>query len=193
MFLAVIALYYASLVSQWSCGHFLKLLVQFYLENTISLRHLTQRTVSCHTHKMAIVPWPQSLRRHFPRVWHLVSCRTTVEFSQEHAASSQRSNQYDDISRGRPPEYQTCGPGPSWAPSALSDLELVELQWWIAKIWVSRVVHRSILCDPIQPNPSADWPNPNQLITTGKTWTQPDPTRTNTNCHWLTLSLCYFL
>ena len=23
-----------------------------------------------------------------------------------------------------------------------------------------RVVHESILCDPIQPNPSADWPNP---------------------------------
>ena len=76
---------------------------------------------------MAIVSWPQSLRRHFPRVWHLVSCRTTVEFSQEHAAFSQRSNQYGDISRGRPPEDQTCGPGPSWAPSALSDLELVKL------------------------------------------------------------------
>jgi len=25
-----------------------------------------------------------------------------------------------------------------------------------------RVVHGSILCDPIQPNPSADWPNPTQ-------------------------------
>jgi len=26
----------------------------------------------------------------------------------------------------------------------------------------NRVVHGSILCDPIQPNPSADWPNPTQ-------------------------------
>jgi len=38
------------------------------------------------------------------------------------------------------------------------------------------VVHGSILCDPIQPNPSADWPNPTQLTTGGKIWTQPNTT-----------------
>jgi len=32
----------------------------------------------------------------------------------------------------------------------------------------SRVVHGSILCDPIQPNPSADGPNPIQPTTSGK-------------------------
>ena len=31
-----------------------------------------------------------------------------------------------------------------------------------------RVVHGSILCDPIQPNPSPDWPNPTQPNTTNK-------------------------
>jgi len=34
--------------------------------------------------------------------------------------------------------------------------------------WHIRVVHGSILCDPIQPNPSADWPNPTQPNTTNK-------------------------
>ena len=32
------------------------------------------------------------------------------------------------------------------------------------------------LFDPIQPNPSADWPNPTQRSTSGKIWTQPDTT-----------------
>jgi len=32
----------------------------------------------------------------------------------------------------------------------------------------TRVVHGSILCDPIQPTPSADWPNPTQPNTTNK-------------------------
>ena len=38
----------------------------------------------------------------------------------------------------------------------------------------SRVVRGSILCDPIQPNVSADWPNPTQPTKSGKNWTQPD-------------------
>jgi len=38
-----------------------------------------------------------------------------------------------------------------------------------------RVVHGSILCDQIQPNPLADWPNPIQPNESGKIWTQPDP------------------
>jgi len=42
-----------------------------------------------------------------------------------------------------------------------------------------RVVHGSILCDPVQPNPSSDWPNPTQPTTSGKIWTQPDPTQFN--------------
>ena len=60
MFATVIALKYALLVSQWSYGYFLKLtlLIQFYLNNTINFRHLTQRIMSCYTHKMAIVSWP---------------------------------------------------------------------------------------------------------------------------------------
>jgi len=57
MFVIVIALKYALLVTQWSYGHFLKL-IQFYLNNTINLRRLTQRIMSCYTHKMAIVLWP---------------------------------------------------------------------------------------------------------------------------------------
>jgi len=32
-------------------------------------------------------------------------------------------------------------------------------------------------CDPIQPNLSADWPNLTQTTTSGKRWTQPDPTQ----------------
>jgi len=39
-----------------------------------------------------------------------------------------------------------------------------------------RVVHGSILCDPIQPNPSSDWLNPTQLTKSWKILTQPNPT-----------------
>jgi len=55
MFVIVIAVKYALLVSQWSYGHFLELigLVQFYLNNTINLRHLTRRIMPRYTHKMA--------------------------------------------------------------------------------------------------------------------------------------------
>ena len=72
-----------------------------------------------------------------------------------------------------------------------------------------RVVHGSILCDPTEPNPSTDWPNP-----THYKWKKLDPTQykqlnsTGTygcRCltplsahhydltHWLTLSLYYTL
>ena len=54
MFVTVLALEYALLVSLRSYGHFLKL-IRFYLNNTINLRHLTQHTMSCYTHKMAIL------------------------------------------------------------------------------------------------------------------------------------------
>jgi len=47
MFLTVIALKYALLVSRWSYGHFLKL-TDF--NNTINLRHLTQNIMSCYAH-----------------------------------------------------------------------------------------------------------------------------------------------
>jgi len=53
-FVTVIALKYALLVGQWSYGHFYKL-IQFYLNNTINLRHSTQRNVSRYTYKMAMV------------------------------------------------------------------------------------------------------------------------------------------
>jgi len=36
---------------------FLSYLIQFYLNNTIDLRHLTQRIISCYTDKMVIVSW----------------------------------------------------------------------------------------------------------------------------------------
>jgi len=39
----------------------------------------------------------------------------------------------------------------------------------------TRVVHGSILCDPIQPGPSAEWPNP-----THYKWKTVDPTQPNT-------------
>ena len=39
----------------------------------------------------------------------------------------------------------------------------------------SRVVRGSILCNPTQPNPSADWPNPTHY--NEKIWTQPDLTQ----------------
>jgi len=44
---------------------FLNYLIQFYLTNTINLRHLTHRIISCYNHKMAIVSWPLILWRHF--------------------------------------------------------------------------------------------------------------------------------
>ena len=37
---------------------FLNERIQFYLNNTINLRILTQRIMSCYTQKMAIVSWP---------------------------------------------------------------------------------------------------------------------------------------
>ena len=36
-------------------GIFLNELIQFYLNNTINLLHLTQRIMLCYTHKMEIV------------------------------------------------------------------------------------------------------------------------------------------
>jgi len=41
--------------------------------------------------------------------------------------------------------------------------------------YASRVVHGFILCDPIQPNPSTDWPNPTHCK-----WKNLDPTQPNT-------------
>ena len=38
------------------------------------------------------------------------------------------------------------------------------------------------LCDPTQPNPSADWANPTQPTTSGKIWTQPDATQYRQHC-----------
>jgi len=52
-YVTVIVLKYALLVSHINI--FLNWLIHFYLNNTINLRHLTQRIISCYTHKMAIV------------------------------------------------------------------------------------------------------------------------------------------
>ena len=38
-----------------------------------------------------------------------------------------------------------------------------------------RVVCGSISCDPTQPDPSSDWPNPTQPNANSKIWTQPNP------------------
>ena len=46
-------------------------------------------------------------------------------------------------------------------------------------LWVRTVFYGSILCDPSQPNPSADWPNPTLLTTSGKIWTQPNTASNN--------------
>jgi len=52
MFFTATALKYALLVSQCDrYGHFLKLTDSVYLNNTINFRHLTQRIISCYTHK----------------------------------------------------------------------------------------------------------------------------------------------
>jgi len=51
-----------------------------------------------------------------------------------------------------------------------------------------KVVHGSILCDPNQPNPSADWPNPLEV---GKF--EPNPTRPNTTTNGAySLAVTYF-
>jgi len=55
----------------------------------------------------------------------------------------------------------------------------------------SPAVHWSILCDPIQPNPSADWPNATQPTVSWKIWTQPDPNQYNYNGAY-TLVVTYF-
>jgi len=47
MFVTVIALRYALLVSRWSYGRFIKL-IEFYLNNPINLRHLIERFMSCY-------------------------------------------------------------------------------------------------------------------------------------------------
>ena len=62
--------------------------------------------------------------------------------------------------------------------------------------WTQRVVHGSILCDPIQPNPSADWPNPTksnptQPTTSGKTWTPTQPNTTNNGAYSLVVTYFY--
>jgi len=64
----------------------------------------------------------------------------------------------------------------------------------IVRLLSTIVVHGSILRDPIQPNLSADWPNPIQPTTTGKIWTRPDPTRPNTtNNGAYSLTVKYFI
>ena len=56
MFATVVVFKYALLVSRRSYGHFMKLTrCILYLNNTINPSHLTQRIMSCYTHKMAIV------------------------------------------------------------------------------------------------------------------------------------------
>jgi len=55
-----------------------------------------------------------------------------------------------------------------------------------------RVVRGSILCDLIQPNSSADWPNPTQHTTSGESWTQPEPTQYNYNKGAYSLVVAYF-
>jgi len=75
MFVTVIALKYAFLVSQWSYGHFLKLTDSIYLNNTINLPHLTQRVISCYTHKMAIVLYPW---RHFTPCTSINCCKVAT-------------------------------------------------------------------------------------------------------------------
>jgi len=45
-----------------------------------------------------------------------------------------------------------------------------------------RVVSGSILCDPIQPNPSADWPNPIHYKWENLDPTRPNPTTNKFNC-----------
>ena len=63
-----------------------------------------------------------------------------------------------------------------WAGWFPTEKKLVQI---ITSAPRSTVVHRSILCDLIQPNPSADWLNPTQLTTNEKILTQPDPTYYN--------------
>ena len=58
MFVTMTALKHALLYTSGVAGYvyiFLNELTQFYLNNTINLRHLTQRILSCIIHKMAIV------------------------------------------------------------------------------------------------------------------------------------------
>ena len=43
----------------------------------------------------------------------------------------------------------------------------------------TRVVHGSIFCDPTQPNPSIDRPNPTRPTASWKISTQPNPTQLN--------------
>jgi len=43
----------------------LKILIQFYLNNTLNSCPLSTQRISCYTHKMAIVSWTQIIWRHF--------------------------------------------------------------------------------------------------------------------------------
>jgi len=57
----------------------------------------------------------------------------------------------------------------------------------------ARVVHGSILCDPIQPNTSADWPNPTHYKWKNLDQTRPNPIQPNTtNNRAYSLVLTYF-
>ena len=49
---------------------FLNQLIQFYLNNTMNLRHLTQRIISCYTHKMALVS--------YHRLWDVSSSYVSI-------------------------------------------------------------------------------------------------------------------
>ena len=48
----------SALIVGKSVDIFVNKLIRFYLNDTINLRHLTQRIISCYTHTMEIVLWP---------------------------------------------------------------------------------------------------------------------------------------
>jgi len=52
-------------VGYWSYGHFVKQLVEFYLNNIVNLHPLTPYIMRSYAHKMANVLWPQILWRQF--------------------------------------------------------------------------------------------------------------------------------
>ena len=63
-----------------------------------------------------------------------------------------------------------------WLTAARSSCDNSAVCEWVSAWICITVVHGSILCDPIQPNPSADWLNPTQAEKFGPNPTQPNTT-----------------
>ena len=127
-------------------------MIQFYLNNTINLCHLTQRIISCYTNKMAIVSW-----RHFTvhPMYLMMQCSLLAEFQivlTFFASSAVSLEPLDDLMTfsNAPDARRARRVMPVWAGSRYLDLVALvvnELSTLQVKTGRRRLPHGAFLVD----------------------------------------------